>query len=74
MTSLATNILMILGGYKTISWSIRETFERCDTFECAQVYLSETPIIAVGYIIIAGVKDYEGVIISRNRFSIAHLD
>lgn len=74
MMGFITNAGMILSGYKAISWVIREALETCDTFDCARVYLSQTPIIADGYIILAGLKDYEGMIISRNRFSVAHVD
>jgi len=72
--SLLTNVHLIFYGVPEISWLIRDTFTVCDTFECAYSMLSTMPIIADGYIILAGLKDYEGAIISRNRAGIAHVD
>lgn len=65
---------MILSGYKSISWLIRETLTECSSYDCAIEKLSHTPIIAPGYLIVAGTKDNEGTIISRNRFSPANVD
>ena len=69
-----TNVAMIFTGYKDISWIIRETLTECNTFDCAYNKLSTDSVIAPGYIILAGTKDYEGVIITRNRFDAAHVD
>jgi hypothetical protein len=74
MTSLEENIAMIFMGYKEISWITREALILCDDFECAFNYLIQTPIIASGYLIMAGTKNYEGAIISRDRFGAAHVD
>lgn len=61
-------------GYKEISWLIRETLTKCDAYDCAYNHLRSTDINALGYIILAGTKDEEGVIISRNREGPAHED
>ena len=53
---------------------IRETLEECNSFKCAHTKLKYTPISALGYIIIAGLKGDEGVVISRNRYGAAHED
>jgi hypothetical protein len=65
---------MMFGGYKEISWIIREALESCDDYECAYNYLKNTEINALGYIILAGTQDDEGVVISRNRKGAAHED
>lgn len=45
---------MMFGGYKEISWIIREALENCDDYDCAYDYLKNTEINALGYIILAG--------------------
>jgi len=65
---------MMFGGYKEISWIIREALENCDDYDCAYDYLKNTEINALGYIILAGTQDDEGVVISRNRKGAAHED
>jgi hypothetical protein len=71
---LVENLLMMFSGYKEISWLIRETFVKCDDYDCAYDHLRNTDINALGYIILAGTKDDEGVIISRLREGPAHED
>lgn len=53
-------------GFDEISWLIRWTLEHCDDFDCARGYLNTTWINALGYITLAGTKENEGVIITRN--------
>lgn len=65
---------MVLSGYYKISWLIRETLEKCDSYDCAHDMLSTTEINALGYIILAGTKSNEGAVLSRNRLSVAHED
>ena len=69
---LAENILMLFSGYNEISWLIRETLTTCDDFQCAYQKLSTGDISALGYIILAGTKGDEGVVITGNRFGEAH--
>ena len=68
------NVLMIFTGYSEISWIVRDAFIQCDDFYCAESYLSSQPVIAPGYLIVAGLKGDEGVVISRDRFGVAHVD
>ena len=68
------NLILLFTGYPSISWIIRDAFINCNDFKCAEDYLSKTHIIADGYIILAGLEEDEGVIISRNRFNSAHID
>jgi len=67
------NVAMIFMGYNEISWITREALTMCDDFECAFNHLVSSPIIAPGYLTMAGTKDYEGAIISRDRFGAAHV-
>jgi len=59
-------------GYDEISWIIRESFETCGDWDCAYLKLSGTPIVADGYITLAGVKEDENAIIVRDHFGSAH--
>ena len=66
-------MLLIFLGFDEISWAIRKSFDHCETFDCAFNYLSDAPIIAPGYIIMAGLKENEGAIISRDRWGPANI-
>jgi len=46
----------------------------CDNFECALSYFVSTPIIAPGYLTVAGVKEFEGAIISRSKQGAPHVE
>jgi len=65
---------LIFKGYPEISWITRDALTNCDNFECALSYFVSTPIIAPGYLTVAGVKNYEGAIISRDKFGAAHIE
>lgn len=71
---LVENLFMMFYGYQEISWLIRKTLENCDDFDCAYVNLKHEPINALGYITLAGLKDEEGVIFTRNHLGSAHED
>ena len=66
------NVLMLFTGYSEISWVIRETLIECDSYDCAYKKLRSDQISALGYIILAGTKNDEGVIITRDRFGVAN--
>jgi len=53
---------------------IRDTFQSCNTYDCAFNKLSTTPQIAPSYYAIAGTQKNEGAIITRDRFGAAHID
>eukprot|EP00178_Gracilaria_changii_P006355 TRINITY_DN20958_c0_g1_i1.p2 TRINITY_DN20958_c0_g1~~TRINITY_DN20958_c0_g1_i1.p2 ORF type:complete len:130 (-),score=8.43 TRINITY_DN20958_c0_g1_i1:18-407(-) len=65
---------LIALGFNEISWAIRDSFEKCETYSCAYNFLKDTPVIAPGYIVLAGLEGNEGTIISRDRFGPAHID
>jgi len=65
---LVQNILMIATGFDEPSWLIRETIERCDDYDCAYNYLRNVPTTSYAYLILAGVKDNEGVIFARSNW------
>jgi len=52
----------------------RDVLANCADFECALNTLMTSPIITPAYIIVAGIKNYEGAVISRNRFGVAHIE
>jgi acid ceramidase len=68
------NMIMLFGGVDQISWLIRKTLENCEDYECAFNHFSTKTINSLGYITIAGIKEDQGAVISRNRFNTAHID
>jgi hypothetical protein len=71
---LIENLELIFKGYNEISWITRDALINCADFECALGYYISTPIIAPGYLTIAGIKKYEGAVISRDKFGTAHIE
>jgi len=71
---LIDNLLMLFQGYKEISWNLRETLINCEDYKCAYQNFVSTPLSSLGYIIVAGTKEDEGAIISRDRYGPAHID
>lgn len=69
---LLENLLMLFSGYTEQSWLIREVLDTCDDWTCAHETLRDTSVDALGYFIVAGTKQDEGVIIARNDNSVAH--
>lgn len=64
---------MLTGIGKSIqSWTLRDSFETCGDFNCALKKCRETVNAAPGYITIAGTKDDEGVVITRDQFGVAN--
>jgi hypothetical protein len=53
---------------------IREALENCTNYECAYNVLATSPQIAPSYYAISGNETYQGAIITRDRFSVAHID
>ena len=70
--NLLYNILMSFVGFPEISWVIRQTLAECDTYECAYQRTKATTVNSKSYLIIAGTKDDEGVILSRDQFAVAN--
>ena len=65
---------MLYGGVDQISWLLRKTLENCNDYKCDYGKFTKKTINALGYIILAGIKQNEGAIISRNRFDTAHIE
>lgn len=70
--SLMENIVMTFSGYLEASWLIRKTLVECESFDCAYKSFRENKITALAYLILAGTKDEEGVIISRSRTEVVN--
>jgi hypothetical protein len=62
----------LLFGLEEASWLTRNALETCDDFECARSLLKNTWTNSLVYFTLAGTKDDEGVIISRNLHDVAH--
>jgi hypothetical protein len=69
---LVENLVMILSGYTEQSWLLRDTLNTCHDWDCAHQKLRDTPVDSLGYFILAGTKQGEGVVIARNNFGAAH--
>ena len=65
---------MVFTGFDEVSWLIRHVLETCDTYDCAYQAFKNDKINALSYIILAGTKKDEGVVISRDRLSTIHED
>lgn len=74
IVDLMQNIALIFAGYTQNLKVIRDTFQSCNTYDCAFNKLSTTPQIAPSYYAIAGTQKNEGAIITRDRFGAAHID
>ena len=72
--AILANIKMMFEGQDEISWITRQALTNCNNFECALNHFVSAPIIATGYLTMAGIKPYEGAIISRDKFGAAHID
>jgi len=68
------NMEMVFEGYEDIAWLIRDALIQATTFEEAMNILITTPIIAQGYLTVAGVNPYEGAVITRSQFGLAHVE
>ena len=61
------NLGWIASGYAQAGTLIRETLEQCDNYTCALAKLQNDYIAAPVYYILAGTKDFEGAVISRDQ-------
>jgi len=63
----------IVDGGVPATYMARKALEKQLDFDSAVKYLSSQPVISPVYFIMAGVKNNEGVVITRNRLSLADL-
>ena len=66
-TGQLENIGYMASGFYLTADVLRDTFEKCNNFTCALSKLQNDIISAPVYYILAGTKDYEGVVISRDQ-------
>lgn len=71
---LAVNMANMLLGNNRPFMVIRETLENCTNYESAYNKLATTPQIAPSYYALSGNETYQGTIISRDRFGVAHVE
>ena len=71
---LVGNFAMIFAGYQQNTKLIRDTLIKCTSYECAYDAFHDTVIIAPCYYILAGTQENQGVVLTRDRFAVAHKD
>jgi len=62
----------LFGGVTEVSWLTRKTLDECDDFQCAHKRLAYDEIVSLAYVQLAGIKDNEGVVITRKRSGPVH--
>lgn len=72
-TEKMANIGLVTMGSSPSMQLVRDTLSVCNDYECALNKLANDTIAAPCYYILAGVKDYEGAIISRDRYGSANI-
>jgi hypothetical protein len=72
--SLIQNIAMGFMGFTEISWACREALRECDSFDCAERFMSTQKVNSDSYVIIAGTKGNQGVVLTRSRYQVLHKD
>ncbi|XP_069832837.1 N-acylethanolamine-hydrolyzing acid amidase-like [Dendropsophus ebraccatus] len=65
--SMLKNVFSLIFNGIPVSWLIRNTLNEAPDYESAVLQLSNTPIIAEIYLILAGVNSGEGIAITRDR-------
>jgi len=71
---LVMNFAFLFAGATQPSKLIRDTLTNCGDYSCAYNQLTTVTVISPCYLIVAGTKDYEGAVITRDRTSIANLN
>jgi N-acylethanolamine-hydrolysing acid amidase len=71
---LLLNIANIFFGFPQVTHVIRDTLQECSNYACAFNRLATTSQIAPSYYAVSGTGNYEGAIISRDRYGVAHID
>jgi hypothetical protein len=66
------NMKKLFGGVSEVSWLTRKTLDECDDFQCAHKRLAHDEIVSLAYVQLAGLKDNEGVVITRKRSGPVH--
>ena len=66
-------LISMFEGHTETGVAVREVFSECEDYDCAVSKLCSVRIIAPVYFTIAGVKDNEGMVMSRNADGIANI-
>ena len=53
---LSKNLVLLLVGYGSAGMKIRETFEECESYNCAFNKIANSDVIATAYLIISGIE------------------
>lgn len=62
-----SNLGMMFSGFSQISYLARQVLTDCSDYHCAYSKLQSKTLIAGGYIILAGAKQNDGAVITRER-------
>ena len=73
LIDLFANLERIFRGIAQTSWTIRDALESCSDYDCAYYIMTSVEFVAPCYIVIAGTKGNEGVVITRDRQGIANV-
>eukprot|EP00347_Sterkiella_histriomuscorum_P010753 403375054 len=68
------NLGMMFSGFTQISYLARQVMQECTTYECAYNRLQSKTLIAGCYLILVGMNQNEGAIISRERTSTLNIE
>ena len=71
---LVLNFWFLFSGAQQVTKLTRDTLLTCNDYKCAYDKLSTSTVISPCYLIIAGTKDYEGAVITKDRTTVAHVD
>lgn len=73
MKQFYKNAALIFIEQEQTTWIVRDVLTKCADYECALDKLSTVPLISPVYFILAGVKENEGAVITRDRNEIANI-
>jgi N-acylethanolamine-hydrolysing acid amidase len=73
MINFYTNMVLVYKGYSPVSFVARDSLTYCKNFTCAKNMLAEQKLGAGVYYIMAGVGPDEGIIMTRDRGSVADI-
>lgn len=68
------NLLLSFLGVQRTTMMIRDVAIKCEDFQCAVDYVMKTSTTTPAYYTIAGIKENEGIIITKDRFSVVHVE
>ena len=71
---MTQNFALLFSGTPSVGMNIRSALEHHDTYQKAFNYLIFSKVAAPHYLILAGTKGNEGVVITKDRYGAAYID